>query len=402
MNIKLLSLAAIGSVGALGLTACGGDGGGGGGGGASDDTVTIGLSAPLSGPAAAAGFGQNCGIKAYLESVNDDGGINGYKFKIDEVDNQYDPAVAASVARDFANQDVFAVFVAGTATGEASRPALEPREIAMFVSGDGAGLTPPKWDGEFGYYPPYAREAASAARFVVSELGEKEVSFVYIGAGAGASAAEAFPGAVEAEGGTLAHDEGIPTTTTDFAPVAQKLKSAGAPVVYSQLIDTQLAGLQKAADAIGYNPTWVIWPIGYGPTYVELAGDLAQGSYVSQWAWPASQTDEQSVTEFRKAVESLGGKCAEQVNETNVATGYGIGAVMAYGVEQITEGDEAPTREAFIEALEFEGEPFGTTPQMTYDEESHAGVSANSYWKVATGADGATLEKVTDWAELPE
>jgi ABC-type branched-subunit amino acid transport system substrate-binding protein len=391
------SAIAVGAACALALTACGGSSSDSGSG--TGKALTIGLSVPLSGPAAAAGTGQGCGVKAALTAANARGGVNGHKFEIDEVDNQYDPSVAASAARDFAAKNAFAVYVAGTATTDSSRPPLQARKIPLFSSADGAVFVPPKWEGDFGYYPPYATEATSAATFIADKLGKK-MSFVYVGGAADASGA-AFPKAVQGVGGTLAHVEGVPATTTDFAPVALKLKSVAAPVVYSQLIDTQLAGLQKAAAAIGYKPIWVIWPIGYGPTYLQLAGPLAQGNYVSQWATPATQTSDAQVKVFRKAVTDLGGKCADQVDDTNVATGYAVGQVMIYGVDKTSAGGKVPTTDSFIKSLNFKDQSFGTTPNMSYSAGSHAGVSGNTYWKITGVTGGGTLQSVAPFTPFP-
>jgi branched-chain amino acid transport system substrate-binding protein len=379
------------------LAACGGSGGTGETAGVKDETIKVGVSAPLSGPLATAGTSTACGVKAYLESVNDDGGVNGYTFEVVEKDNQYDPGVAASVARDFATDGVFATVVAGTATMEASVPVLEARNVPIFGSPDGAVVSPPKWEGMFSYNAVYTREGASAVSFIKDELGEDTASSVYLSPAA-MTASESFVASFQEAGGKIVANEALPPDVTDFAGMAQKLKSAGAPVVYTTLVDTQLAGLQKAADAIGYNPKWVSWAIAQGPTYLELAGDLAEGVYFSQWAIPDTQTDDPEVKKYIAAVESVSG-CAEHTGDNAVKTGYGLGATIAYGVEQATEGGEAPTFDAFIEALsDVEDHQFGLTPGMSYDEESHAGVRQNSYWQVKSGQ----LELVRDFEPLPE
>lgn len=394
---KLLGCLATAAVGVSALAGCGS------GSGSDAKTIDIGFSVPLSGPIASTGFAQSCGFKAYIDAENKAGGVNGYTVSVDEKDNQYDPATAASLARSFATDGkTFATYVVGSATSEASLPVLQPHNIPMFATADGALYSPPKWKGEFGYFPDYSDEAASGAAFVTGKLGATKVAHVYFGGAVGETSVTKFKDGVEAKGGQDVLDQEVPATTTDFAPIAQKLKEAGAPVVYAQLIDTQIAGLQKAASAIGYNPKWVMWNISYGSTYLSLAGKLALDNYVSQWAWPVSQESEASVKKFVADMKAEGGKCADQIYESNAATGYGVAAAMSYGLQQATKGGAKPTADAFIDGLSFSDQPMGTTPQMTYSSDSHAGVSANSYWQITSTDQGGSLKLAQDFTPLPQ
>lgn len=390
-----LSTAAVAALSATVLAACGSDGSGTTG--VDGDTIKIGVSVTLSGPVASSGTATECGVRAYLEAVNEDGGVNGYQFEVTAKDNQYDPAIAATVARELATDGVFAVVVSGTSSMEASVPVLEARGIPVLGALDGALVTPPDWEGVFGYYPSYAKDGASAATFTSEELGVDEASVVAFSPTA-EPAAEAFEETFEAAGGTVSASETLTPEVTDFAAMAQKLKSAAAPVVYAPLVDTQLAGLQKAADAIGYNPDWISWTISQGPTYQELAGDLSEGVYFSQWAVSDSQTDDPAVQDYLDAVEGVDG-CANRAADAVTKTGYAQGAMIAYAVEQATEDGGEPTAEALIEELSsVEDQQFGLTPHVTYDDGSHAGIRYDSYWQVVDGQ----LELVRDFEPLPE
>lgn len=397
MNTYRYAGVALSALSVLSFTACGGGSGAG-----TDKEIKVGVSAALSGPIASVGFAQTCGFKAYMEGRNTEGGANGFTVKVEEKDNQYDPATAASIARDFATGgETFAVFVSGSGTSQASRDVLKARNVPMFATGDGALYTPPKWEAEFGYYPDYGREAASAVDFIKTELGESEASHVYFGAGVGDHMAAAFKERTSSQGVKLLHGEGVAPSSTDFAPVAQKLKAAGAPVVYTQLVDTQTASLQKAAAAIGYRPKWVMWNIAYGSSYLSLAGDLAVDSYVSTWAWPGTYENDET-KQYVADMEALGGKCADQVAESNAATGYGVAAALYHGIEKATAGGEKPAVEEFLKHMEFENQTLGTTPDARYTEESHSAVQKNSYWQITSTSNGGQLKLVRDFAPLPE
>ncbi|MFF1553004.1 ABC transporter substrate-binding protein [Rhodococcus erythropolis] len=378
------------------LSACGSGGTAENGGTVTGHTVKIGTSGPLSGPLATAGTATKCGVQAALEAKNGEGGVNGYTFEVVNKDNQYDPGIAASIARDFASDGIFATVVAGTSTMEATNQVLEPRGIPVFGSPDGSAMTPPKWKGAFGYNAEYTREGASAATFIHDTLKQTEASAVYLNPAAKPNA-ESFASAFEAAGGNVAANEALAPDVTDFAGMAQKLSSAGAPVVYATLVDTQLAGLQKATAAIGYTPQWVSWTIAQGPAYLDLAGGLAEGVYFSQWAIPASETSDPAVQKYLAAVNSLP-ECADLVGDNATKTGYAIGSVIAHGVEQATADGKELTSDAAIDALsDVQDMQFGLTPHMSYDDNSHAGVRENSYWQVNSGS----LTMVRDFEPLP-
>lgn len=390
-KVVLASTAAI----TLGTTGCSG--------GASSQTsengnkvLTVGLSVPQSGPIASAGSGQACGFEAYFKAVADGGGINGYEFEAKKVDNQYDPAAAATVARDFVSEGAFAVYVTGTATTDASRPALHAAGVPLFGTGDGAAYAPPKAPADFGFYPRYVDELTTAVDFLVNDLQKKKVSFVNLAGGSGAETTAAFSETVKETGAEVGVNPSIPTNTTDFSAFAQQLKEANADAVYAQVTDTTLSNLQKAAHAIGYDPTWMVAPFGYGPAYHKLAGDLAEGVYVSQWFHPAVDKDNESVQKYLKDVAALGGKCAEDVSDPNVGIGYNVAAIMVHGVEQATKDGGEPTADALVKALHLDGQTLGTAESLTYTDESHAAVSSVAYYQIQ----GDTLKQVGDWRPL--
>jgi branched-chain amino acid transport system substrate-binding protein len=381
------------AVSAMLVSACGGSDGGGTGTG---KTLKIAVSTPLSGPAAGAGTGILCGVKAYFDQANKRGGVGGYTFQVQEKDNQFDPAVSAQVARDLAGTDVFGVVIAGSAPLTASRAALKARQIPTFATADGSVFVPPKWPGEYGFYPEYTREAASAASFIHTDLREEKASLVYVGNATGEPASKGFPPAFQAAGGTVALSEAVPVQTTDFTPIAQKLKQAGAPIVYASVLDTQLAGLQKAAAAIGYSPKWVAWGVVWGPTYLKLAGALAQGLYVSQWSLPETQKSDPAVAEYRTAV---GAACPGRLGDNGVKSGYAQAAMIAYGVKQLVDKGRPVTREQFIDTYAFEDKQIGLTPGLTISKDDHAPIGANSYWQVASVK--GDLKMIRDFTPLP-
>src|SRR5262249_13450018 len=83
--------------------------------------ITLGLSAPFSGPARELGRGMQVGIEAYLHHVNDAaGGIHGRKLKLLALDDGYDPKRCAETMMDMIERRPVFAFIGnvGTPTAE--------------------------------------------------------------------------------------------------------------------------------------------------------------------------------------------------------------------------------------------------------------------------------------------
>ena len=78
--------------------------------GVTDDAVTLGQSAPLSGPGERSGRQYRAGILAAFHEINAEGGVHGRRLKLVTLDDSYEPNPAATNAKRFVAEDrVFAV-----------------------------------------------------------------------------------------------------------------------------------------------------------------------------------------------------------------------------------------------------------------------------------------------------
>lgn len=74
------------------------------------DPILIGQSAPLTGPAAAAGKAFVDGAKAYLDDVNRSGGVRGRRIELRTLDDGYDPKRAAENAKTLIEEGALGLF----------------------------------------------------------------------------------------------------------------------------------------------------------------------------------------------------------------------------------------------------------------------------------------------------
>ncbi|MBL8518037.1 MAG: ABC transporter substrate-binding protein [Betaproteobacteria bacterium] len=99
--------------------------------GVTADTILIGQSAALSGPAQALGQEMKAGIDAYFKHVNSKGGINGRKLVLKSLDDGYEPDRAKANTTELVENDKVLALLGyvGTPTSNASLPVFTGAKV---------------------------------------------------------------------------------------------------------------------------------------------------------------------------------------------------------------------------------------------------------------------------------
>ena len=108
--------------------------------GISEDTILIGQSCALKGPAQQLGKGMRDGALAYFEHINANGGIKGKKIKLISLDDGYEPgACKSNTSRLIDKEKVFLLFgYVGTPTSKAAFPLIKAKKVPFFAPFTGA------------------------------------------------------------------------------------------------------------------------------------------------------------------------------------------------------------------------------------------------------------------------
>jgi branched-chain amino acid transport system substrate-binding protein len=108
--------------------------------GVTADKVLLGQSVALTGPAAQLGIQMRNGIKAYLDSVNAQGGVNGRKIELTTLDDGYEPARTVPNTKKLIEQDkVFALIgYVGTPTSVPAVPVFTEAKVPFIGPFTGA------------------------------------------------------------------------------------------------------------------------------------------------------------------------------------------------------------------------------------------------------------------------
>jgi branched-chain amino acid transport system substrate-binding protein len=110
--------------------------------GVTADTVVLGQSVALTGPAAALGIEMRNGAKVYFDFINGKGGVNGRKIQLVTLDDGYEPArTVPNTKKLIEEQRVFALFgYVGTPTSSAALPLFTQARVPFFGAFTGAEL----------------------------------------------------------------------------------------------------------------------------------------------------------------------------------------------------------------------------------------------------------------------
>src|SRR5690242_16268181 len=108
--------------------------------GTANAQILIGQTAGFTGTVAAGVKETSEGARPWIDAVNAKGGVNGQKIELVQLDDKFDPKLAAANARVLVEEkNVLALFLTrGTPTAEAMLPVLEQHGVPLVAPSTGA------------------------------------------------------------------------------------------------------------------------------------------------------------------------------------------------------------------------------------------------------------------------
>ena len=150
--------------------------------GVTGDTILIGSSLPLTGHASYLGKQTLLGAQAYLNAVNEAGGVHGRRIKALALDDGYDPPRCVANTQQLIVEDrVFCLFsYVGTPTTVKIIPLLEEAKVPLVGSFTGAdALRSPFRRYIVNIRASYYQETSAAVEHMVLDLGLDKVAILY-------------------------------------------------------------------------------------------------------------------------------------------------------------------------------------------------------------------------------
>ncbi|MBT2901119.1 MULTISPECIES: branched-chain amino acid ABC transporter substrate-binding protein [unclassified Streptomyces] len=242
----MLTLTAVLTTGALTLTACGsrddsksssGDGG--------NQTVVIGLDAPLTGDLSALGLGIKNSAELAVKTANKDKTVPGVTFKLEALDDQAQPSVGQQNAVKLIGTDEVLGVVGPLNSGVAQsmqKPLNDAKLTQVSPANTGTELTQGnnwKTGDKKRPYASYFRTAttdqiqgAFAAKYLFETAKIKDVYLIDDQKPYGAGLAASFKAKFTELGGKIVGSDHVNPEDRDFNSVATKVKSSKAKAVY--------------------------------------------------------------------------------------------------------------------------------------------------------------------------
>ncbi len=251
---------------------------------ANEDTVSIGVVAPLTGDQAYIGIGVRQGAQMAIEDSNVKGPVFGdSKLKLIALDDQHNPTQAVLAANKLiADPEVLGVVghFNSSCTKAASSIYHEARLVQVTPASTNPEISRQGFDTFFRVCATDDVQAPAAADFALHKLGVKKIVIVDDQTTYGKGLANEFEKKFKAMGGVVLRHDGITQGEKDFTPLLTKIKSLSPELIFYGGVYPELALLLKQSKKIGLGATWLGGDGIFDVTLIKLASpELAQGVY---------------------------------------------------------------------------------------------------------------------------
>jgi branched-chain amino acid transport system substrate-binding protein len=243
--------------------------------GVTKDSILLGTTNALSGPAAAYGTISNAEL-AYFTYINNQGGVNGRKINFKIIDDVYNPATTLPMTKQLVEQDqVFAMFGGlGTQTQTSVRDYLNTKKVPQLFVATGAttfSLDYSQYKWTLGWQPAYQGEARIYAADVVKNHAGAKIAVLYQNDDYGQDYLKGLTDGLGSNASMIIAKESFDVTAASPASQLAKLKGSGADTLF--LFATPKPTIQSLAIITGlkWEPTVYLNSVSNPQLYMGLA-----------------------------------------------------------------------------------------------------------------------------------
>ncbi|HEY6429150.1 MAG TPA: ABC transporter substrate-binding protein [Acidimicrobiales bacterium] len=402
---RVLVAAAMGA--ALGVTILPGTAGAQSVPGVTSNSITIGATVPLTGPAAP-GYDEIApAMDALFAAVNAHGGVNGRKINYTYLDDGYNPANTATLTRKLVLQDnVFAdVGSLGTPTQSAVQSFLNAQKVPQLFIESGCNCwNNPKYPLSLGWQPPYTVDGKILGSYIKANFAGKKIGYLYQDDEFGQDVVKGLDMEIPSADVVSRQTYDAATLAGPLSNQMAALKSAGAQVVVLATIPAATALAMLPAAVLSYFPQYVVDGVGadsptVGPlltsfaqkggasaSQVAAAGGLLNGVITNAYFAPEADTSNAWVQWekgiLQKYAPSLYAKSGLDGN-----TQYGVALAYTF-VQALEKAGKNPTRQSLMNAINSDGKSFvtpGFVP-LSYSSSTHFGFEGDEILKLESSA----------------
>lgn len=368
--------------------------------GVTDTEIVIGVTTPLSGPAAAWG-NTAVAMEAWARHLNEKGGINGRKLKVEMKDDGYNPGRAVANLKEMHDSVFMNVGLLGSAVLQAAKDHVAEYKIPTINPYGNPAIWARQPKDKLRYvfvnYPDYVDEGDFLVAFAGNKLGSKKVAVFYQNDEYGKGGLEGVQRGLKGLAGktTLAGAVSYELSDRELGTHALKLKDSGADTVVIYSTITHGANVIKEMAKAGFRPKIVSsFPLGDYFIMYRLLGELWEGAHFAglnaAYGDPAGK---QVADTLIKLEPKLAGK-------ENTALAGAVAMMLA--VEGLKKAGRNLTRDSYVEAMESirNFDTNGLTAPITFGPNRRHGLNAVRLLKAEKAANNSYAE-VLPWQVFP-
>jgi len=404
-RVRILVAAAMGI--ALGMTTLPGTAGAESTPGVTSNSINIGATVPLTGPAAP-GYDEIApAMNAVFAAVNAKGGVDGRKIHYTYLDDGYNPANTATLTRKLVLQNnVFAdVGSLGTPTQSAVQGFLNTQKVPQLFIESGCNCwSNPKYPLSLGWQPPYTVDGKILGSYIKAHFPGKKLGYLSQSDEFGQDVVKGLDMEIPASSVVSRQTYDAATLSGPLSNQMAALKAAGAQVVVLATIPAATALAMLPAAAINYTPQYVVDAVGAdAPTVGPLLSSFTQkgggsaaqasatagllnGVITNAYIPPENETSNPWVQEtknlLQKYAPSLYAKYGVDGN-----TEYGVALAFTF-VQALEKAGKNLTRQSVMDAINSHGKSFvtpGLVP-LSYSSSNHFGFEGDQVVKLSSSA----------------
>lgn len=258
--------------------------------GVTDSAITIGMSAPFSGPNGAYGIDMRQTIQAYFDQINKSGGISGRKLDLVALDDGYETErTVANTKTLLKEKNAFALlaYYGSSPTTEAMNTVFGPGKVPLIgtISGASTLREPLNSNGNgrymFNVRASYADETEAIVNQLVS-LGLKNIAVFYQNDGFGKSGLDGVTAALAKHKMAPSATATVERNSIDVQKAAEAIGKANPQAVVMVTLYKPTAAFVKEMKRTNQNPMFMtLSPVGTEQLVQEL-GASARGIGISQ------------------------------------------------------------------------------------------------------------------------
>ncbi|HEY0124011.1 MAG TPA: ABC transporter substrate-binding protein [Rhizobium sp.] len=315
------------------------------------ETIKIGMAAPLTGVAAEVGHFQQAGAQLGIDRVNAEGGALGRKFElVIEDDQTTNPGVVLAFSRLVNRGDLVAILGSLRST-QVNAIASDAKKagIPVFFGGTDPSLTQNNNPWFFRTRPNDSYSAKVIADFGVNELKKKKWAIVHSTDAFGTGGMKALVAALKDLGIEPVLVQGFNNNQADMTPVVLAVRQSGADIISTYTpLETDVAVLARQFKQFGINAPWIGSASVASTTALQLAGPALYDTYA------VADYNSEANAEAKVYFDTFSKKVGRPPDYTSAWT-YDSIRLIAEAIKKAGSTEPAKMREALLALKGFEG-----------------------------------------------